>query len=445
MNTSKLRKTMALGVVLTLGSGVLAACSGSGDKTEQSTSSGSQSTEAGEAATIEYLHRLPDGDGMVKVDEIVAKWNAEHPDIQVSATKFDGKAAEMIKKLETDIKANNGPCLAQLGYGEVPEMFVKGMTEDVTEYAKEYEENFAGAFSLMKVGETVVGLPQDTGPLVYYYNKAAFDELGISVPTTIDEFHAAAAKAAENGKYIAAFQPDEAQYWLSAQSAAAGGSWYNAENDAWKVDANGKASETVASFWQKMLDDKTVVSLERWGEAFSKALVDQQLIGTIGAAWEAPLLMDTMAGTANDGQWAVAQIPDFGAGALTGPDGGSGVAVMKGCAFPEQAMEFNNWFNTQIDDLASQGLVVAARGDVKTPEALQKFYGGQDIYGELVTANANMTADFGYMPFFSAVGAQMMEAAAAAGSGSGSVADVFTVAQDTSVQVLKDNGLPVAE
>ncbi|WP_225872071.1 type 2 periplasmic-binding domain-containing protein [Scrofimicrobium canadense] len=194
-----------------------------------------------------------------------------------------------------------------------------------------------------------------------------------------------------------------------------------------------------------MLDDKTVVSLERWGEAFSKALVDQQLIGTIGAAWEAPLLMDTMAGTANDGQWAVAQIPDFGAGALTGPDGGSGVAVMKGCAFPEQAMEFNNWFNTQIDDLVSQGLVVAARGDVKTPEALQKFYGGQDIYGELATANANMTADFGYMPFFSAVGAQMMEAAAAAGSGSGSVADVFTVAQDTSVQVLKDNGLPVAE
>ncbi|WP_225872072.1 ABC transporter substrate-binding protein [Scrofimicrobium canadense] len=149
---------------------------------------------------------------MVKVDEIVAKWNAEHPDIQVSATKSDGKAAEMIKKLETDIKANNGPCLAQLGYGEVPEMFVKGMTEDVTEYAKEYEKNFAGAFSLMKVGETVVGLPQDTGPLVYYYNKAAFDELGISVPTTIDEFQAAAAKAAENGKYIAAFQPDEAQY-----------------------------------------------------------------------------------------------------------------------------------------------------------------------------------------------------------------------------------------
>lgn len=446
MNITKMRRTVAIGSALVLGTVTLAACSGTGEKAEQSSAaSESQSEVSGEAVTIDYLHRLPDGDGMVKVDEIVSQWNTEHPDIQVKATKFDGKSAEMIKKLETDIKANNGPCLAQLGYGEVPEMFVKGMTEDVTEYAEQYKDNYSGAYSLMKVGDTVVGLPQDTGPLVYYYNKQAFEDLGISLPTKIADFQDAAAKAAASGKYIAAFQPDEAQYWLSAQSAAAGGSWYNAENDAWKVDANGDASQTVAAFWQKMLDDKTVLTLERWGEAFSKSLVDQQLIGHIGAAWEAPLLMDAMTGTPNEGQWAVAQIPDFGAGNLTGPDGGSGVAVMKGCQFPEQAMEFNNWFNTQIDDLASQGLVVAALGDVETPEALQKFYGDQEVYTELAAANANMSSDFGYMPFFSAVGAQMTEAAAAAGSGAQPVANIFTVAQDTSIQVLKDNGLPVAE
>lgn len=78
----------------------------------------------------------------------------------------------------------------------------------------------------------------------------------------------------------------------------------------------------VADFWQKMLDDKTVSVLERWGDAFGKSLTDGELIGTIGAAWETPLLVDTMAGTDNDGKWAVAQLPDFGAGALTGPDGG---------------------------------------------------------------------------------------------------------------------------
>lgn len=440
------RNLLALTAVMSAAAIGLAGCGGStGEQSKESDQSAPPASDSGEAVEINYLHRLPDGDGMTKVSEIVARWNEEHPDIQVTATKFDGKAAEMIKKLETDIAANNGPCLAQLGYAEVPEMFVKGLTEDVTEYADQYKDNFSGAFNMMKVGDTVVGLPQDTGPLVYYYNKAAFEDLGIQVPTNLEEFKTAAKTAADAGKFISAFQPDEAQYWLSAQAAAAGGSWYNVKDDAWVVTADSEASKTVADFWQSMLDDKTTTVLERWGDAFGKALVDQQLIGHIGAAWEAPLLMDAMAGTDNEGQWAVTQIPDYGAGAITGPDGGSGVAVMKGCEYPEQAMEFNNWFNTQIDDLVSQGLVVAAKGTMTTPDNVKEFYGGQDVFGELAQANANLSADFAYMPYFSSVGPKMSEAAAAAGAGTGSVADIFTAAQSASIQALKDAQLSVAE
>lgn len=448
----KKRTALSMAAVLSVSAIGLAGCAGgaadkdaSGDKEATQSAPAEDDASSGEAVEITYLHRLPDGDGMTKVAEIADRWNAEHPDIQVSTVKFDGQAAEMIKKLETDIAANNGPCLAQLGYAEVPEMFVKGLTEDVTEYAEQYKDNFSGAYGMMKVGETVVGLPQDTGPLVYYYNKAAFEELGIEAPKDLNEFKESAKKAAAEGKFISAFLPDEAQYWLSAQSAAAGGSWYNVKADQWVVTADSDESKVVADFWQEMLDADSTIVLERWGDAFNKALVDQQLIGTVGAAWEAPLLQDAMAGTDNEGQWAVAQLPDFGKGALTGPDGGSGVAVMKGCEYPEQAMEFNNWFNTQIDDLVTQGLVVAAKGDMVTPDTIKEFYGGQDVFAELATANANLSADFAYMPYFSAVGPGMAEAAAAAGEGSGKVADVFTAAQTASVQALKDANLPVAE
>ena len=155
--------------------------------------------------------------------------------------------------------------------------------------------------------------------------------------------------------------------------------------------------------------------------------------------------MDTMKGTDNEGKWAVAQLPDYGAGALTGPDGGSGTAVMKGCEYPEQAMEFNDWFNTQIDDLVSQGLVVAALGEMKTPEAVMSFYGGQDVFAELAKANEAMAPNFSFMPYFSAVVPKMQEAAAGAADGSGKVADVYKAAQDSSIKTLKDNGLPVAE
>lgn len=78
----------------------------------------------------------------------------------------------MMKKLEPDSNANVGTCLAQLGYAEVPEMFAKGLTVDVSEFAD---------------------------------------------------------------KYIVAFQPDEVPNWLSGQAAAAGSSWYNPVNDEWVV------------------------------------------------------------------------------------------------------------------------------------------------------------------------------------------------------------------
>ena len=439
------RITRSLGIAVAMGTVLtLAACSSgaseSGDSQSAPTGSGA------EAVSIDYIHRLPDGEGMTKVSELVSQWNTDHPDIQVTATKFDGQAGELSKKLETDIAADNGPCLAQLDYGEVPTMYAKGLTEDVTSAAQQYKDNYSGAFSMMTVGDVTVGLPQDTGPLVYFYNKAEFDKLGIEVPTTLDEFKTAAATAADEGKYISAFEADEVKFWLSGQAAAAGAVWFSADNDQWLVTADSTESAVVSDFWQEMLDDKTTIVLERWGDSFSKALNDQELIGVIGAAWETPLLADSMAGTANDGQWAVAQLPDYGKGPLTGPDGGSGVAVMKGCEYPDQALEFANWLNTQVDALVSQGLVVATTtGEMKTPDAIKSFYGGQDVFKELSTANENLSPDFTYMPYFPAIDDAMKKAASAAGAGTGKVSDVFVAAQTQSVKALSDAGLPVKE
>lgn len=399
----------------------------------------------GEPVEITYLHRLPDGEGMTLVNDIVARWNDENPGIQVKATKFDGQASEMIVKLETDINANSGPCLAQLGYAEVPEMFVKGLLEDVTAEAEKYKDNFGGAYGQMTVGGVTVGLPQDSGPLIYMYNEVEFEALGIEVPTNLDEFKAAAATAADAGKYIAAFTPDEAQYWLSAQAAAAGAVWYSAADDQWKVSVESDATSVVADFWQELLDNEQVVVTERWGEGFGAALDSGELVGHIAAAWEVGFALDSLDGTPAEGQWRVAQLPQFGSEAQTGPDGGSGVAVMKGCEYPAEAMEFNNWFNTQVDDLASQGLVPTAVEPAENPEKWTRQFGGQDVMAELAKANEALNSDFAYIPGFSAVGAEMNTVAAAAASGSGTVADVFAAAQATSIATLEDAGLPVAE
>ncbi|MGX1694730.1 ABC transporter substrate-binding protein [Microbacterium keratanolyticum] len=435
-STSRITRTTAIVAVGALSAFGLAACA-TADEGDAGAADG--------PITIEYMHRLPDGEGMTPVAEIVERWNAENPNIQVKATKFDGKASDMALKLETDVKAGNAPCLAQLGYAEVPQVFVKGLLEDVSAEASKYESDFsAGAFSGMRVGDAVVGLPQDVGPLVYFYNETAFAELGLDVPATLADLTADSATAAAAGKYVAAFTPDEAHNWLSGQAAAAGDTWFTAEGDKWAVDTQGAGAETVAAFWQGLLDTKTTIATERWGEGFTAALNDGSLIGHIGAAWEAGFLLDSLDGTPAEGQWRVAQLPDFGAGALTGPDGGSGVAVMKGCKNPAEAMAFNAWFNTQVEDLATQGLVVAAKGDVKTPEKMLRQFGGQDVLVELGTATQNLNPDFVYAPGFSTL-TKMNETAAAAAAGTATVADIFATAQTTAVAALKDLGLPVAE
>ncbi|PPL20120.1 ABC transporter substrate-binding protein [Microterricola pindariensis] len=431
-------RTMGIAAAATMLFGVTACSTGPATSGE----------EAGpnESITIDYLHRLPDGEGMTKVADIIAEWNTAHPDVQVTATKFDGKAAEMLTKLKADVKAGSVSCLAQLGYSEVPTMYTEGMLENVTDLAQGYVDNFsAGAVALMTVNGETVGLPQDTGPLVYYYNAAEFERLGLTVPTTADELAAATTAAAAAGKYAVAFQPDEAQYWLSGQTAAAGAAWFTAEDGKWSVDVSDAGTAKVASFWQGLIDTKSTLVANRWGDEFKQALVDQTLIGTIGAAWEAPLLAGDMAGSANEGQWAVVELPTFGATQMTGPDGGSGVAVMKGCAHPAEAMDFNNWFNTQIDPLVSQGLVVAAKGAMTTPDSIKSFYGGQDVFSVLAAANESLSPDFIYIPGFPAVNGDMVKAADAAGQGTAPVMDIFTAAQTSAIAALTSAGLPVAK
>ena len=356
------RIVAALAAVAAMGIG-LAGCGGS--DTAGDTKSGSD----GGVVNITYMHRLPDSEGMTLVNDIVAKWNKEHPNIQVKATKFDGNAADMIKKLETDVKAGNAPDLAQVGYAEVPEVFTKGLLQDVTDEAAKYKDDFASVpFALMQVDGKTYGLPQDTGPLTYFYNAAEFEKLGITVPKTADELIETAKKTAAQGKYIMTFTPDEAMMMMSGQ-AGASGPWYKVDGNSWVVNTQTKGSKAVADVYQQLIDNKAALTNPRWDASFDNSIQSGQLIGTVAAAWEAPLFIDSAGGT-GAGEWKVTQLGDwFGNGTKTGANGGSGVAVLKGSKHPAEAMEFLDWFNTQVDDLVSQGLVVAATtADAKTPQ-----------------------------------------------------------------------------
>src|SRR5690606_32465060 len=77
---------------------------------------------------------------------------------------------------------------------------------DLSKYGfGELEDDYtASTWNSVTVGDAIYGLPQDSGPMALFYNKTVFDQYGIAVPTTWDEYVAAAEKlhAADPAKYI---------------------------------------------------------------------------------------------------------------------------------------------------------------------------------------------------------------------------------------------------
>lgn len=448
MNTTMFasRRQVLVGAAATAAALTLAAC---GKSSDSSGASGSSQDSSG-AVTITYWHRLPDKDGMTKVDDIIATWNKENPDIQVKATKFDGAAQESYAKIAQAVKSGEAPDLAQIGYGEIASEYLAGDLEDVSAELAEggYEKNYAsGPMGQCKLGDVVVGLPQDTGPLVYVYDKAAFDALGITAPKTWAELKESAKTAKAAGKYIASWQGDETGYLMSGQAAAAGATWYPVKGEAWGVECDSPESAKVATVYQELLDEELIFvpSDGRWGDAFTAALKDGTLIGTVAAGWEPGFMLGDLG--VEETSWQVTYLPTFDGVSenATGADGGSAVCVIKGSKNKAAALKFADWFNRQVPGLVSQGLVVAANTEAPvTPDSLKKLWGGQDVYGFLAAANATMNPDFAYCPTWPSVTAAMNETGGKVTTGEAKVADVFTVAQETSLSSLKEAGVSVA-
>lgn len=437
MRTLSITRRQALvGASTTAILATLAACSGKDDKS------------SGGKVEINYWHRLPDKDGMTKVQTVVDQWNKENPNIHVNVKKFDGQASESYAKIAQAVKAGNAPDLAQVGYGEIASVYLEGSLEDVAKEIKAagYEKHFAaGPMGQCKLGDVVVGLPQDTGPLVYVYDKAAFDAIGIKAPTTWAELKEAAKKAKEKGKYIATWQQDEVGYQISGQAAAAGAHWYKPEGDKWKVEVTDAASKKVATFLQELNDEGLALKLAdgRWGKEWIAKLKDGTIIGTVAAGWEPGFMLGDLGKDATS--WQVTYLPTEDGKKVTGADGGSAVAVIKGCKHKEEALKFADWINTQVPALVSQGLVVAATtAKPETPAAMKKLWGGQDVYGFLAEANNTMVTDFPYIPTWFTVTEKMKEPGGKVTSGSAKVEDVLTTAQTVSVSTLKEKNIGVA-
>lgn len=393
--------------------------------------------------TISYWSWVPG------TEKVVATWNKAHPDARVDFSRIDASTAQA--KLQASAKAGTAPCVAQVGFDQLYNAVVNGELMDVTKEAAKYESNYVPfAWGLSGAGGKTYGLPQDIGPLVMYYRTDLFQKYGISVPTTWDEYAAAARKVhAQDPSVSLGVFPATDSSTFSAYAWQNGAHWYSISGDKWIVDIDGDETREVAKFFQPLIDDKSLPVVDTGAPSYNKSLASGTILSTIAAAWYAPQLAGNVKGTA--GNWRVAQMPSWGSSQATASSGGSLDAITKDCKNPGKALEFVNWMNSSkasmgvLMDPDVAGLYPAGKKALEFPIVHEKnpFFGGQDLGAEFATSAKNVPQDWNFGP----VTAQSQQAVTEA---LGAVADGKTIAsqlpglQKAALSAMKAKGIAAA-
>ncbi len=348
------------------------------------------------------------------------------------------------------VKAGNAPCLAQVGYETLPSFAAQGALQDVTKYASADEGDFQkSAWKSVTLGGSVYGAPVDTGPMALFYNKKIFDLLDLKAPTTWAEYRADAKKihASNPHRYISSPYLDYDYAGLAWQ---ADGSWFGVKGDTWQVTMDSPANKKVADYWQQLADDHLISGAPMYDQAWYTGLGNGNVATVVGAVWQAGVIK----GGAKDGagQWAVAPMPQWSAGAQqVGNAGGSATAVLNGCSDPGAAWDFAHWLSTDRTTFGSlvdkAALYPAATKLLDLPQLRTKdsYFGGQNIYDVFADASGHVGSDWTWGPLMTKTAADLDDALGKAWAGKNTIAGALGTAQDQTLAEMAKQGLSVAK
>jgi raffinose/stachyose/melibiose transport system substrate-binding protein len=123
-------------------------------------------------------------------ESVVAAFNAEHPDINITAV-LNG-TDDHKKNLKIAASSNSMPDMWFNWGGTLGSFYPEnGLTYDLSDYAKDNNWNNKydqAALTLSTLADELAGIPTSIAMIGMFYRKDIFNECGVSVPTTFEEF-----------------------------------------------------------------------------------------------------------------------------------------------------------------------------------------------------------------------------------------------------------------
>jgi len=386
------------------------------------------------------------------IDKVVALWNSKNPDIQVKVQTGPNGNGGTYKNFFNQLSAGNAPDLGQIEYDALPNFRVQdGLTNiagcaNVTESKSKFIDWTWNQVTFNE-DNAVYAIPQDTGPMAMYYRKDLFEKAGIAIPTTWDEYAAAAAKIRKEGGYITNFPQNDVN-WFAGLVWQAGGQWFKNDGSKWDVSLTSTESTKVADYWQGLIGDDLVSKVPAWTDEWNNAYNTGNDWTWISAVWGANSISSGAPDTAGD--WAVAPMPQWEAGGTAaGNWGGSTTAVLKGSAHPYEAAQFALWLNTDSEALTmlnkEANLYPATKEGLTLPVLADgvKFYGDQKIYDVFATASSGINPDFTWGPTMTQTYSDVGDGFGQVLGGTGTLSDALKTGQDKTIAALEAAAIPV--
>ncbi len=340
------------------------------------------------------------------LEQVVADFEEEYPNVTVNLENV-GTGDDQYTALQNAISAGDGvPDVAQVEYYAVPQFAISETLADLGPLgASELDDTFTtGPWDSVRSGDGVYGLPMDSGPMALFYNKSVFDELGVEVPTTWDEY-LEAARAIHEADPDVYITNDVGDAGLTTSMI------WQATGRPFKVDGTDVEIDLtddpgVVQFtevWQKLIDEDLLAPVGSWSDEWYQGLGDGTIASLTTGAWMPANLASGV--PQGEGKWRVAPMPRWDIpGIGSAENGGSSLTVPAASQDAALAYAFVEYATTGdgVKTRIDGGAFPATAADLESPDfqsAAPKYFGGQKINEVLAASADNVVDAWQYLPF----------------------------------------------
>ncbi|WP_018142748.1 ABC transporter substrate-binding protein [Alloscardovia criceti] len=370
---------------------------------------------AGDANNAELVFWGWDSGNTMK--DLIADFEKANPGITV---KFNntGTASETQTALTNAIAAGKGaPDVVMLEDPTVTQFAVTGDLANLGDMgASDLANDFAaGPWNKLQYDGKTYALPIDSGPEVFFYNKAVFDKAGVDGDSikTWDDYYEAAKKIRAIGAYITNNSGSSMEYQpFTAQAWQAGANPWKVDGENITIDmTNDAGMQRYIEFQQKLIDEDLIdTKIANWSDDWNRSLNDGTLASLTIGAWMPVNLMNGAPDQA--GNWRVAQLPQWEEGEeVSAEDGGSALAIVNQSQQQAAAYKFVEYLahGDGAQTMAETGTFPSLKKilesssftdpDSESNKKVNDFFGGQNVNEILSEAAQRKVTNFQYLPY----------------------------------------------